>query len=250
MIVTKKAIDRRTVLRGIGACLGLPFLDGMVPALSALVKTAANAPARFGVVYVPNGIVMNAWTPKTAGTDYEFSPILKPLEPFRRSVVVISGLDNRASFPKSGEVLGSHSRPAAAYLTGMHAKHSQGTELELGISMDQIVADALGQESQIPSLELSLEGVDTVNGVSTCDTGYNCAYLNISWRNAQTPMPRETNPRLLFDRLFGDAGSTDPAVQARADQTGREHSRLGDSRRTSPPGNAWRAGPGKAERIS
>ena len=123
-----------------------------------------------------------------------------------------------AAFALPGEG-GGHSRPAAAFLTGMHAKRTQGSALDLGTSMDQFAAQTLGLQTRLPSLELSLEGADTFNGVSTCDTGYSCAYLNISWHDRTTPMPRETNPRLVFERLFGDAGSTDASVRlARAKQ--------------------------------
>ena len=213
MIITKKAVPRRTILRGVGATLALPLLDGMVPALSALGRTPARPVRRLGVVYVPNGIEEAQWRPAAAGAAFEFSPTLKPLEPFRERLLVVSGLENTAARPGPGELAGQHSRPAAAFLTGVHAKRTTGSSLELGVSMDQLVATTLGRETQLASLELSLEGVDTVNGVSTCDTGYSCAYLNISWRNTTTPMPRETNPRVVFERLFGDVGSTDPAVR-------------------------------------
>ena len=213
MIITKKAIARRTVLRGVGATVALPLLDGMVPALLALSKTAARPTPRLGVVYVPNGVEETQWRPTAEGASFEFTPTLKPLEPFRNHLLAVSGLDNTAARPDPGELAGQHSRPAAAFLTGVHAKRTTGASLALGVSMDQLVARTLGQETQLASLELSLEGVDTTNGVSTCDTGYSCAYLNISWRNTTTPMPRETNPRVVFERLFGDVGSTDPAVR-------------------------------------
>lgn len=217
MIITKRAIPRRAVLRGVGATLALPLLDGMVPALTA----AAKPTKRLGVVYVPNGIQEAPWRPTTEGAGYEFTPTLKPLEPFRDQMVLLSGLDNSAANPKPGELLGQHSRPAAAFLTGIHAKRTSGSSLELGTSIDQIVANKLGQATQLASLELSLEGADTVNGVSTCDTGYSCAYLNISWRNASTPMPRETNPRVVFERLFGDVASTNQAVRLARMETQR-----------------------------
>jgi len=221
MIATRKAIPRRTVLRGVGTALALPLLDGMVPSLTALAKTAANPAKRLGVVYVPNGIISQngTWTPASTDAGFAFSRIMKPLETHRDYVTVLTGLDNRAAFARSGEALGSHSRPAAAYLTGMHAKQTQGSALDLGTSMDQFAARVLGQETRLPSMELSLEGADTFNGVSTCDTGYSCAYLNISWHDQTTPMPRETNPRMVFERLFGDAGSTDTGIRrARAKQ--------------------------------
>ena len=213
MIITRKAVPRRTLLRGVGATLALPLLDGMVPALSALGRTAAAPVRRLGVVYVPNGVEEAQWRPTTEGPGFEFTPTLKPLEPFRDRLLAISGLENTAARPGPGELAGQHSRPAAAFLTGVHAKRTTGSALALGVSLDQLAATQLGRDTQLASLELSLEGVDTVNGVSTCDTGYSCAYLNVSWRNTTTPMPRETNPRVVFERLFGDVGSTDPAVR-------------------------------------
>ncbi len=221
MIVTKKAIPRRTVLRGMGTALALPLLDSMVPAFTALAKTAANPTKRLGVVYVPNGIITQEgdWTPTTRTAGFELPRILRSMEPVREHMTVLTNLDNRAAFALPGEALGSHSRPAAAFLTGLHAEQTQGSELDLGTSMDQFAAQSLGRETRLPSLELSLEGADTFNGVSTCDTGYSCAYLNISWHDQTTPMPRETNPRMVFERLFGDAGSTDAGVRrARAQQ--------------------------------
>ncbi|MYN63614.1 MAG: DUF1552 domain-containing protein [Acidobacteria bacterium] len=221
MIVTKKAIPRRTVLRGVGTALALPLLDSMVPAFTALAKTAANPTKRLGVVYVPNGIITQEgdWTPTTEAAGFELPRLLRSMEPVREHLTILTNLDNRAAFARPGEALGSHSRPAAAFLTGLHAEQTQGSELDLGTSMDQFAAQVLGRQTRLPSLELSLEGADTFNGVSTCDTGYSCAYLNISWHDQTTPMPRETNPRMVFERLFGDAGSTDTGVRrARAKQ--------------------------------
>ena len=221
MIVTKKAIPRRTVLRGVGTALALPLLDSMVPAFTALAKTAANPTKRLGVVYVPNGIITQEgdWTPTTEAAGFELPRLLRSMEPVREHLTILTNLDNRAAFARPGEALGSHSRPAAAFLTGLHAEQTQGSELDLGTSMDQFAAQVLGRQTRLPSLELSLEGADTFNGVSTCDTGYSCAYLNISWHAQTPPMPRETNPRMVFERLFGDAGSTDTGVRrARAKQ--------------------------------
>ena len=214
MIVTKKAIPRRTVLRGVGATLALPFLDGMVPALTALAKTAARRPARFCAVYVPNGIMMESWTPTDVGRDYELSPILKPLERFRDDLLVLSGLDNTGAISRSGRG-GGHARAAGAFMTGIEPlQTTSSASLELGVSMDQIVAKTVGQETPLPSLELGLEGSDTVNGVGTCDVGYNCAYQNtMAWSSPSTPLPIEANPRVVFERLFGGLESTDPAVR-------------------------------------
>ena len=214
MIVTKTAIPRRTVLRGVGATLALPLLDGMLPAATALAKTAAQPIARFCTVYVPNGIVMERWTPVAEGSAFEFTPTLKPLEPFRDHLLVLSGLDNTGARSRSGSS-GAHAKPAGAFMTGIEPLPTTGSfGLQLGISMDQILANTLGQETPLPSLELGLEGTDTVNGVGTCDVGFSCAYQNrLAWSGPSTPLPVETNPRVVFDRLFGSVDSTDPAVR-------------------------------------
>ena len=168
MIITKKAIPRRTVLRGVGATLALPLLDGMVPAATALAKTAAKSPLRFGTVYVPNGIIMERWTPLAEGRGFEFTPSLKSLEPFRDRLLVVSGLDNTGARSRSG-ASGAHAKPAGAFLTGIEPLPTTGSSsLQLGISMDQILANEVGQDTPLPSLELGLEGADTVNGVGTC----------------------------------------------------------------------------------
>ena len=175
MIVTKTAIPRRTVLRGVGATLALPLLDGMLPAATALANTAAQPIARFCTVYVPNGIVMDRWTPAAEGSAFEFTPTLKPLEPFRDHLLVLSGLDNTGARSRSGSS-GAHAKPAGAFMTGIEPLPTTGSfGLQLGISMDQILANTLGQETPLPSLELGLEGTDTVNGVGTCDVGFSCA---------------------------------------------------------------------------
>ena len=215
MIITKKAIPRRTVLRGVGATLALPLLDGMVPAATALAKTAAKSPLRFGTVYVPNGIIMERWTPLAEGRAFELPPSLKALEPFRDRLLVVSGLDNTGARSRSG-ASGAHAKPAGAFLTGIEPLPTTGSSsLQLGISMDQILANEVGQDTPLPSLELGLEGADTVNGVGTCDVGFSCAYQNrLAWAGPSTPLPVETNPRVVFDRLFGNVDSTDPAVRA------------------------------------
>ena len=208
MIIKKTAISRRAVLRGIGTTLALPLLDAMVPAFTATVKTAAQPVKRFGVAYVPNGIIMDQWTPASTGGGFGFKPIMKSLEPYRKYVTVVSGLVNEAG--RNGS---AHPGKSAAYLTGVVAKRTTGdSQLGLGKSMDQFLAEAIGQETQLPSLELALEGTDS-NVVQVCDPSYSCAYMNISWRNASTPMPRDVNPRAVFERLFGDSGSSDPAVR-------------------------------------
>ncbi len=210
MIVTKKTISRRAVLRGIGTAVALPLLDAMVPALTAAQSTAAKAVRRFGVVYHPNGVIYDKWLPKGAGAEFEFSPVLSPLEPFRDKVVVITGL-----FSDQAEALGDgggdHSRASGTYLTGVHVKRSD-TVVENAISMDQIVAKAFEHETQISSLQLT---VDDASLVGACDVGYSCAYSStLSWLTPTLPLMAENNPRVVFERLFGTSDSTDAGVRA------------------------------------
>src|SRR5437764_1814628 len=175
MIVTKKYLARRTILRGLGASLALPLLDGMVPALTALAKTAASPVRRFGVVYLPNGVVIKRWTPAAEGPGFELSQILKPLEPFRSQMTVISGLtQNRdGETSKSGAV---HGRCATKFLTGTIPKPfgQEGNDFHAQISIDQLMAAELGKDTQLASLELSLESGDV--GAGPCDGGYRCSY--------------------------------------------------------------------------
>jgi hypothetical protein len=213
MIVTRKALPRRTILRGLGTSLALPLLDGMVPALTALSRTAASPVRRFGVVYLPNGVVINKWTPAAEGTGFEFSPILKPLEPFRNALTVITGLtQNRdGETSKSGAV---HGRCATKFLTGTIPKPfgQEGNDFHAQTSIDQLMAAELGKDTQLASLELSLESGDV--GAGTCDGGYSCTYAHtISWRGPTTPLTMEHNPRVVFERMFGDGGSTDPRLR-------------------------------------
>src|SRR5215472_2596802 len=199
-----------------GAAVSLPLLDSMVPALTAFQKTAAKPVNRFGAVYVPNGIMMAQWTPSTEGTAFEFTPTLKPLEPFRDRLLVLSGLNSTPPAKQAGAV-GVHARASTRFLTDTPPKVTNGADLEAGISMDQIAAKELGRNTQLASLELGLESTDS--GAS-CDNGFNCVYTStISWRSATTPLPTEHNPRAVFQRLFGEAGSTDPAARrARVEQ--------------------------------
>ena len=204
MIITKKAIPRRAVLRGIGATLALPLLDGMVPALSAIRTTAARGMRRFGVVYVPNGMAMEHWTPTGEGTAFEFSPILQPMTPLRDRTLVLTGLN-----PGPGG--GAHAGASTKFLTGVAGRMTDGAEIHSGTSIDQLLGKELGQYTQLSSLELALDGRD-FDG--SCDAGFSCAYTNtISWRTPTTPLPMENDPRVVFERLFGDSGSTDPAVR-------------------------------------
>lgn len=208
MIITKKSLDRRTVLRGVGATLALPLLDAMVPALSARA-VAKLTPKRLGFLYVPNGVIMESWTPATTGADYALTPSLASLAPMRDRVLVLSGLSLKPADPAPGEALGQHARPSGAYLTGAHIKRTTSSELQAGTSVDQLAGQTLGTATQLPSLEITLEPAE----FQACDPGYSCAYSTISWRDAHTPMPFETSPRVIFERLFGDVGSTDAATR-------------------------------------
>lgn len=191
-------------MRGLGAAVALPALDAMLPAMSSRRYTGPESPVRLSVVYVPNGIVMEDWTPSKTGRDFEFTRILKPLEPFREDLFVLSGLDDHNG-KALGDGPGDHARAGASFLTGVHPRKTAGADIQGGISMDQVAAAAIGSETRIPSIELGCEDSRTVGN---CDSGYSCAYTNsISWRTPSIPMPPELNPRAVFERLFG---SVDP----------------------------------------
>jgi hypothetical protein len=199
MFITKKSLPRRTVLRGIGATLALPLLDAMVPALTQTVRTAAAPVRRFGAVFVPMGERPSHWTPATTGVGFEFSPILKPLEPLRDSVTVISGLDR--------PLQGTHAVSTGTWLTGIAPKRTEAEDFIAATSLDQVIAARIGKDSVFPSLEIATE--DLSGYVGACDVGYSCAYMNtISWKSPTTPMPMETNPRVVFERMFGRPGSS------------------------------------------
>lgn len=207
MIVTKKHLPRRTFLRGLGTTLALPLLDSMVPALSAY-NSAAKPVLRLGFVYHATGMIMDRWTPTAEGSAFEFTPTMKPLEPFRDRVVVMSGLA-QVNGRALGDGPGDHARGGAVFLTGVHPKKTEGAGIQCGISVDQIAAKELGKHTQLASLEIGLESQSLAGG---CDSGYSCAYTNtLSWKNPTTPLPLEINPRRLFERLFGDGDSTDAA---------------------------------------
>jgi hypothetical protein len=213
MIVTKIAIPRRTMLRGIGATLALPLLDGMIPALTAQSRTAAAPVHRFGVMYVVNGMIMDNWTPAAEGTAYALPPTLASLAPHRDRFSVLSRL---ACVPSPGRPGGAHAKASTRFLTDVSPPTSE-TWLDAGVSIDQILANDAGKHTQLASLELAIESGETAGA---CDVGFACAYTNtISWRSANTPLPTQHNPRVVFERLFGDSGSTTPqARRARIEQ--------------------------------
>ena len=217
--IMKKHIPRRTVLRGLGATLALPLLDGMAPAFARSETTQIR---RFGAIYVPNGMNMWNWTPKTEGGGLELMPIMQPLAPFRDQLVVLSGLANTEADAKPGDGGGDHSRAQAAFLTGLHAKKTEGADIEAGVSVDQLMASELGRDTQLASLELGLEANELAGG---CEDAYSCAYTGtIAWRTANTPLPMQHNPRAVFERLFGASDSTDR--QARLTRVKKDRSVL------------------------
>jgi len=210
MIVAKKAISRRTVLRGVGAAVALPLLDAMVPALTAIAETPARRVRRLGVVYHPNGVIYDKWLPKGAGASFELSPVLTPLEPFRDKLLVITNLSSHQA-EALGDGGGDHSRASGTYLTGVHVRKSDSV-VENGVSMDQILAKALANETQLSSLQLT---ADDSSLVGSCDIGYSCAYSStLSWLTPTLPLMAENNPRVVFERLFGASDSTDARVRA------------------------------------
>src|SRR6202521_144537 len=208
MVITGKSIDRRTFLYGTGAALALPMLDAMTPAFA----TGAARPTRLGFFQVPNGIMnlQNEFSQKAAG-ELELGPILQPLADFKDRLLTFGGLDSQQAAGLGFEIAGDHPRACTAWLTGTHAKMTAGADLHAGVSADQIAAREFGKETQLGSLEVSLENSEVVG---SCEAAYSCAYFNtISWRDESTPMPMESRPRALFERLFGTAG-TDPKVRA------------------------------------
>jgi len=210
MIVTRKAIPRRTVLRGLGATVALPLLDGMMPAFAG-PAAAAVLVRRFGVVYVPHGAVMANWTPSGSGAAFELSPILTPLKPYRDQMLIVTGLDHTPAAQLPGEPGGGHGRIGGAFLTGVHAKPTEGADFEAGTSIDQIAAKELGRDTELTSLELGLGSTDFAGA---CDAGFSCAYTStLCWRTPSAPLPMESNPRAVFERLFGDGDTTDPVVR-------------------------------------
>lgn len=198
MFVSRKHLPRRSFLRGLGAAVSLPMLDSMVPAFAA--PGAAKAPNRLLFTYVPIGAVMEEWWPEGSGKDFKLKRVLKPLEPFRNDLCILGGLDNQNG-NALGDGAGDHARAGACYLTGVHPRKTAGADIQAGISVDQIVAANAGKQTRFGSIEL---GCDDTRTVGACDSGYSCAYQNsVSWRTPTSPMPPETNPRIIFERLFG-----------------------------------------------
>ncbi len=200
MIITRKALPRRTVLRGLGASLALPLLDAMIPSMTALAATPANPVRRLGYVYIPMGANQGQWTPTGTGAITELSPILRSLAPVMDQVTVFSNMELRNAYP------GTHATSNAAFLSAATSKWTESSDYELATTADQIAAKQIGQSTRLPSIELAM---DLLTTVGQCDNGYACVYQNnLSWSSPTTPLPAEAHPRMAFERLFGDGGST------------------------------------------
>jgi Protein of unknown function (DUF1552) len=226
MLITKKHISRRTVLRGAGATLALPVLEAMVPAATALAQTAAEPKSRFVGLFVPHGMAPGYWVPEKEGTEFDYPFCWKPLEPFREHVNILTGLHSRSAEPPPG-VTGADHWVAAAFLCANKPKKTAGADVYAGTTIDQIIAEKIGQETLMPSMQLAVE--DPGANSSNCGEGYSCTYTNtISWKSPTQPLPMELNPQVVFERMFGD-GST---VEERATRRQRDRSIL-DSLRGS-----------------
>jgi hypothetical protein len=212
-LITKKHLPRRTFLRGLGVTMSLPLLDSMIPAQTPLAKTAAAPQIRLGLCFIPHGAVISNWTPIGEGTDFKISRALEPLAPFQDQLVVVSNLAHKQAGPAGpGDNGGDHTRSPAVYLNGVHPKRTDGADIRAGTTIDQIAAAKIGQDTPLPSLELAIE--DYSGLVGSCDVGFSCAYMNtISWRTPTVPLPMEINPRVVFDRLFGDGATAQERLE-------------------------------------
>ena len=217
MFITKRALPRRTFLRGVGATLGLPLLDAMVPALTAMAQTAANPVRRLGFIYLPNGVArnftgINYWTPTGEGAGFELSPILSPLAPYRDRLLVISGLAQHQADAFDDGANGDHTRGTSSWLTGVHCKRTEGADVRNGVSADQIAAGHLGRTTALPSLELAID-LNFLGG--QCENSYSCAYLNtLAWSSECSSIGACTRP----SRRKSSKSSSDPRGSKRAKQ--------------------------------
>ena len=214
MFITKKHLPRRMFLKAAGVSVALPLLESMIPAQTLLRKTAGTGASRVGFVYVPHGAIMDQWTPSKEGTGFEFPRILKPLEPFRDHVNIVSGLGHRAA-----DSTAVHSLSPTTWLSGVRPKMTQGVDAFAGVTADQVAAQHIGQDTVLPSMEVAIEDYSALIGA--CDRDYGCIYMNtLSWRTPTTPMPMEINPRKVFERMFGQGGSAaQRAARRKQDQS-------------------------------
>jgi Protein of unknown function (DUF1552) len=208
MFLTKMHLPRRTFLRGAGVTLALPFLESMIPAVAALGQTAAAGErTRLGCVYFPHGAIMNKWTPATEGAGFELSEILQPLKAFQSQINVISGLESAQAYGSGATA--NHNRSAASFLSAAHAE--TGAQPHLGVTIDQVVARKLGQDTPLPSIELTIEESSV-----SCGDGLSCAYRDtISWQGPTSPLPMQNNPQVVFERLFGDGNTAEQRATRR-----------------------------------
>jgi len=242
MFISKMALPRRTFLRGMGITIALPLLDSMMPAMSVLAKSAARPVKRLGFVYTPNGATMSAWTPSGEGSLSDLSPTLSPLEKFKQHVLVPTGLSQKQA-ESFGDGNGEHSRGQTVWLSGVHPKRTEGADVQAGITVDQIAAQQISKDTPLLSIEMALEQNYLVGN---CDNGYSCVYWNtISWRTPTTPLPMEVNPRVVFERMFGDGGTP----QQRLAQIREDRSIL-DSVKDSISGLQTRLGAADGARLS
>ena len=222
----------------------------MVPALSALADTPANPARRIGFIYMPNGVAMNVsgidyWTPRGIGGNFELSTILTPLAPFRDRLLVIGGLDHQNAEAGNDGASGDHTRGTSSWLTGVYPKRTEGADVRNGVSADQIAAAKLGKDTVLPSLELAID-LNFLGG--QCENSYSCAYLNtLAWTTPTTPLPTENNPRIVFERLFGDGRHARAA--RRAGQAEPEHSRFGARRPESSAAKTGARRPHEGRRL-
>src|SRR5690554_92096 len=226
MFITKKTLPRRTFLRGVGATIALPFLDAMVPALRSSALAQEFKPTRFTGIFIPHGAAPGYWVPESNDSNFEFPYIWKPLEPFRDRVVLMSGLWSQSAEPPPG-VTGADHFVASAYLCAVKPKKTTGADVECGTTIDQVIAQKIGQETLLPSLQLAVEdpGANSTN----CGEGYSCVYTNtISWQTPHRPLPMEINPQIVFERMFGDGGSPEVRAARREQQRSILDSVAGD----------------------
>src|SRR5205809_739695 len=234
--ITKKHLSRRTFLRGAGVTMALPFLESMVPAATPLAQTAAKSKTRFGAIYFPHGATMYKWTPEKDGADFEFSEILEPLKPFRDRINVISDLSHPSAYG-GGSATSNHTRSAAAFLSGAQAK--SGPQAYLGVTIDQLAAQKIGQDTPLPSIELGIEDASL-----SCGDGLSCAYRDtMSWQSPTSPLPMQNNPQVVFERLFGDGNDLGQRRARRKQSLSLLDSVLGEAgalQQKLPPGDRAR----------